>query len=72
MSLTASRFKRIACRNCRHYLLTWDVHLPYGCRAHGFKSAKSPAWSVYEASGMECLLYQPKTAIPRSFPEPER
>jgi len=72
MERAAPGVQRVACRNCRHYLVTWDVHLPYGCKAHGFKAAKSPALSVYEASGMECLLYQPKNADPRKLQESER
>lgn len=52
--------KAIACRNCRHYQVTWDPALPYGCRAHGFKSRKNPAAVVFESSGIECQLYTPK------------
>jgi hypothetical protein len=50
----------IACHNCRHYYVTWDVHFPYGCRAHAFKSKKSPSHEVYEASGVECQLFSRK------------
>jgi hypothetical protein len=52
--------KRIACVKCRHYLITWEPRQPYGCRAHGFKSPKSPAIVVFESSGMECQLFEPK------------
>ncbi|MBP1595514.1 MAG: uracil-DNA glycosylase [Acidobacteria bacterium] len=63
---------RVACRNCLHYLVTWDIHLPHGCRAHGFKTARSPAQCVYEVSGLECLLFQPKNAEPGRLREAER
>jgi hypothetical protein len=52
------------CHACRHYLVTWDQRFPYGCRAHGFKSKKSPALEVYEASGFPCQLFLPKTGKP--------
>jgi hypothetical protein len=50
----------IACRKCRHYQVTWDPSLPYGCRAHGFKSRRNPAQVVFESSGIECQLYDSK------------
>jgi hypothetical protein len=50
----------IACHKCRHYQVTWDARLPYGCRAHGFKTRKNPALAVYEASGIECQLFESK------------
>ena len=55
--------KRIACHNCEHYHITWDARFPYGCRAHGFKSRKSPSLEVYEASGLECLLFAAKKRL---------
>ena len=50
----------VSCRKCRYYQVTWDPKLPYGCRAHGFKSRKNPALVVFESSGLECQLYDPK------------
>ena len=50
----------VSCKNCRYYLITWDFQFPYGCRAHTFKSKKSPALDVFEASGLQCLLFAPK------------
>jgi hypothetical protein len=55
--------KPVACNNCEHYHITWDGHFPYGCRAHGFKSRKSPSLEVYEASGMACLLFTAKKRL---------
>lgn len=51
---------KISCQKCRYYQVTWDPNLPYGCTAHDFKSRKNPALVVYEASGLECQLFQPK------------
>ena len=52
--------RHIACYKCRYYQVTWDVHKPYGCRAHGFKTHRNPALIVYESSGMECQLFEMK------------
>jgi hypothetical protein len=60
MRHAGSQGKRIACHNCEHYQTTWDARFPFGCRAHGFKSRRSPSWEVAEASGMECLLFAAK------------
>jgi hypothetical protein len=50
----------VSCRLCRHYQVTWDMQKPYGCRAHGFKSKKNPALVVFESSGVECQLFEPR------------
>jgi hypothetical protein len=34
--------------------------MPYGCKAHGFKSKINPAVAVFEASGLICQLFSPK------------
>ncbi len=52
--------RRVACLKCRYYKVTWDVQRPYGCRAHGFKSPRNPSLIVYESSGIECQLFEPK------------
>ncbi len=54
--------RRAACHKCRHYKVTWDPHQPYGCTAHGFKTHKNPALVVFEASGIECQLFESKKA----------
>jgi hypothetical protein len=56
--------RRIACIRCRYYQVTWDVHQPYGCRAHGFKTHRNPSFVVYESSGLECQLFEEKTKVP--------
>jgi hypothetical protein len=54
----------VSCRNCRHYQVTWDPNLPFGCAAHGFKSRKNPALVVYESSGFECQLFAARKSKP--------
>ena len=54
------RSRVAACLNCRHYHVTWDVNSPHGCHAHKFKSRKNPALLVFQASGIECQLFEPK------------
>jgi len=49
--------KRVACIKCRYYRVTYDVHQPYGCRAHGFKTSRNPSQIVFETSGIECQLF---------------
>jgi hypothetical protein len=60
MNRAGAPIQPIACHQCRHYFITWDAHFPYGCRAHAFKSKNSPAQEVYEASGVQCLMFSPK------------
>ncbi len=51
----------VVCIRCRYYQVTWEPRLPYGCLAHGFKSQKNPALVVFESSGMQCQLFEPKS-----------
>ena len=60
MSNEAAGAERIACHKCRYYQITWEPRQPYGCRAHGFKTNRSPSLAVYEASGIPCQLFTPK------------
>jgi hypothetical protein len=52
--------KHVACLHCRYYQVTYDFRQPYGCRAHGFKSPRNPSLIVYESSGIECQLFEPR------------
>ena len=52
--------QQVSCRGCRHYRITWDPRLPYGCAALGFKSRQTPSVVVYESSGMPCHAFAPK------------
>lgn len=49
------------CIKCQYYYITWDKTFPYGCKAMGFKSYKTPAAVVKESSGQECLAFAEKT-----------
>lgn len=48
------------CMACRHYFVTWDPCAPHGCRAMGFKGVQIPSVVVYQSSGMECQMFDPK------------
>lgn len=48
------------CHRCQHFYVTWEKQMPFGCRAHGFKSAQLPSIVVYQSSGLDCLLYREK------------
>ena len=50
----------VVCIKCQYYQVTWEPRQPYGCLAHGFKSHRNPALVVYESSGMQCQLFEPK------------
>jgi hypothetical protein len=52
--------KRINCRRCVHYFVTWEPKKPHGCKAYGFKSPQIPSMVVYKSSGMECGLFSQK------------
>ncbi len=50
----------ISCRGCKHYHVSWDPRAPHACYAMDFKSQKLPCLVVYETSGIECQLFEPK------------
>ncbi|WP_083778310.1 uracil-DNA glycosylase [Sulfurimonas autotrophica] len=52
--------KRINCRKCDYYYVTWEASKPHGCKAYGFKSAQIPSIVVFNSSGAECSLFKPK------------
>ena len=52
--------KKIDCRKCVHFHITWEDSLPFGCRAFGIKSRQIPSMVVSRHSGTMCLLYKPK------------
>jgi len=51
---------KVNCRDCRYYYITFDANAPYGCRVYGFKAKITPSLAVYQSSGMQCTLFQPK------------
>ena len=52
--------KRINCRKCVHYFVTWQAGNPHGCKAYGFKSAQLPSLVVFQSSGIECSMFEIK------------
>ncbi len=36
--------KRIYCKNCINYYITWDKKFPHGCKLWGIKSMQMPHW----------------------------
>lgn len=47
--------KGLNCFQCRHFYITHETSLPYGCQAR-----QLPALVVRTNSGMECHLFTPK------------
>ena len=54
----------VNCRTCEYFLITWQSSMPYGCKAHGFKSKQLPSLVVAKSSGIECLMFKPKIKKP--------
>ncbi len=54
------------CFECRHFFITHEPALPYGCRAMGFKSRELPCAVVLRSSNAPCLLLEPKSKPPNS------
>jgi len=54
--------KRINCRRCQYYYVTWEKSQPHGCKAYGFKSAQIPSMVVFKSSGSDCALFKEKAA----------
>ena len=52
--------KRINCRRCEYYFVTWEPKQPHGCKAYGFKSPQIPSMVVFKSSGAECSLFKEK------------
>ena len=55
----------VECFKCKFLHITWDQQQPRGCKAYGFKTARTPSLIVKENSGKECELYTPKDSISR-------
>ncbi|MEN4046904.1 MULTISPECIES: uracil-DNA glycosylase [Sulfurimonas] len=53
--------KRINCRKCEYYYVTWEASKPHGCKAYGFKSVQIPSMVVLNSSGADCSLFKVKT-----------
>jgi hypothetical protein len=50
--------KRIECRKCKHYYITWDKNFPYGCKLFKVKSKQMPCVIVYQSIGKQCENYE--------------
>lgn len=50
----------INCRKCKHFIITWDLKAPYGCKIFGMKTKQMPSIEVYKTSGTECVKFQVK------------
>jgi len=57
--------ERINCNKCKHYYITWDTRMPYGCKAFGFKTRQIPSAVVYQSSGNACQGFEEKVKEPR-------
>jgi hypothetical protein len=53
-----------SCRACKHYRVSWDPRAPHACIAMDFKSQKLPSVIVFESSGLECQMFEPKPPRP--------
>lgn len=56
------RLRQPNCWRCRHFQVTWDEGMPYGCRRYAFKSRLLPSMEVMLADGQPCLGFQAKAA----------
>ena len=52
--------KRINCRRCEYYFVTWEAGKPHGCKAYGFKSPQIPSIVVFQSSGTDCTMFKQK------------
>ncbi len=56
----AQKMKKINCKRCVYYYVTWESVHPHGCKAFGFKSKIIPSQEVKNSSGKECAMYEVK------------
>ncbi|WP_310442473.1 uracil-DNA glycosylase [Sulfurimonas sp.] len=52
--------KRINCRKCEYYFVTWEAARPHGCKAYRFKSPQIPSLVVFQSSGSDCTMFKEK------------
>lgn len=55
--------KRIDCRKCKYYYVTWNVQFPYGCKLFSVKSKQMPSVIVYKSLGKQCDKYESKNKM---------
>lgn len=52
--------KKVNCRKCIYYYVTWEPQHPNGCKYFGFKTAMMPAMLVRKNSGKDCEAFRSK------------
>lgn len=52
--------KKINCRKCKYYYITWDTRFPFGCKLFGVKSKQTPSIIVYQSIGKYCDRFMEK------------
>lgn len=52
--------KRIDCKKCKNYYITWDMQFPYGCKLFSIKSKQMPNIVIYQSLGKHCEAYEDK------------
>ena len=52
--------QKINCRNCKHFYITFESQVPYGCRLFKLKSRQHPYLVIKRESGHECHGFQEK------------
>jgi len=52
--------KKINCRKCIHYFVTWKPLKPHGCKVYGFEAKQIPSMVVFSSSGLACQSYEEK------------
>ncbi|MBF0303994.1 MAG: uracil-DNA glycosylase [Desulfamplus sp.] len=58
--MTHTENRKVNCRECIYYYVTWDINCPYGCKAMGFKGKQMPSIAVLNSTGKQCLLFEKK------------
>lgn len=54
---------KVSCFKCQYHFITFDKTNPYGCKAFGFKSRKTPSMVVKESSGQQCYHFIKKEQL---------
>ncbi len=52
--------RRIYCKDCMYYYITWDKKFPHGCKLWGIKSMHMPSVVVYRSKGSPCEYFKKK------------
>ncbi len=55
------------CNNCLHFYITHKNNFPYGCRAFGIISKKTPYLEIKNISGTNCALFSKKIKSVKIF-----